>query len=533
MMHRRSLQAIHAFLLAAASMAAPIFCAAQAASAGSRAPGASVLDIYGGYAYFRPHRSSLDGYGYGRIDLGALSSVADYFNAHYGVQIEGQFSPHGPNDCFYTAQAGPIYKTQFGRLTPFAHLLGGAVRLGGPVIQPCTWGWGATGGMGLDYVLPGHLLRNRLAARLVQGDFEYSDVSFGPNTAPTYLNGGNAKLKAFRLSTGIVLRLGERLPDHPAQLGCEAQPVSVYPGDPVMVTGKTIYLDDNKKLKPLYHWTSTGGKISGNTETATVSTAGLVPGDYTVTGRVSEGTGPNQHAECSASFRVNGYKPPTISCAANPSTIMPGGSSTITAEATSPQNRAINFSYGATAGQITGVGPTGSLSAADVSAGVITISCNVVDDLGQSASASTTVTVVTPPPPPAPPPPAARSLCSVSFERDRKRPVRVDNEAKGCLDDIALELNRDADAILVVVGKHDPQEKPEAAAQRTLNVKQYMSLEKGIDPTRIELRTGESTGRSADDILVPPGATWDPGGTTSFDPARVPRSGEPYAAPRR
>ena len=54
-----------------------------------------------------------------------------------------------------------------------------------------------------------------------------------------------------------------------------------------------------------------------------------------------------------------------------------------------------------------------------------------------------------------------------------------------------------------------------------------------IDPSRIELRTGESTGRTADDILVPPGATWDPGGTTSFDPARVARHGEPYAPPLR
>jgi hypothetical protein len=141
--------------------------------------------------------------------------------------------------------------------------------------------------------------------------------------------------------------------------------------------------------------------------------------------------------------------------------------------------------------------------------------------------------VVAPPPPPPPPAAAARSLCSISFERDRKRPARVDNEAKGCLDDIALELNRETDATLVVVGKHDPQEKPDAAAERTLNAKQYLTQEKGIDPSRIQLRTGETAGRSADDILVPPGATWDPGGTTSFDPTRVTRHGEPYAPPRR
>lgn len=107
--------------------------------------------------------------------------------------------------------------------------------------------------------------------------------------------------------------------------------------------------------------------------------------------------------------------------------------------------------------------------------------------------------------------------------------MRVDNEAKGCLDDIALELNRESDAVLVVVGKHDPNEKPDAAAERTLNVKQYLTDEKGIDPNRIEVRTGETTGRTVDNVLVPPGATWDTGATTSFDPTRVQRHGQPYS----
>jgi hypothetical protein len=226
---------------------------------------------------------------------------------------------------------------------------------------------------------------------------------------------------------------------------------------------------------------------------------------------------------------VMGYEAPTIACSASPASIAPGGFATITSVGRSPQNRSLNYSYGTTAGQITGSGATGTLSAADVPPGVINISCNVVDDLGKSASGSTTVTVVAPPPPPPPPAPVAEKLCSVSFERDRKRPVRVDNEAKGCLDDVALAMNRSSDSVLVLVGKHDPEEKPDAAAERTLNVKQYLTEEKGIDPNRIEMRTGETTGRSADNILVPPGATWDTEGTTSFDPTRVQRHGQPYA----
>ena len=224
-----------------------------------------------------------------------------------------------------------------------------------------------------------------------------------------------------------------------------------------------------------------------------------------------------------------GYEPPTIACSASPTSVQPGGFVTITPAGRSPQNRPLNYSYSATAGQMTAIGTTATLATTDVGPGPLTVTCNVVDDLGKSASATTTVTVLAPPPPPPAPKPLARSLCSVSFERDRKRPVRVDNEAKACLDDVATELNRETDGVLVVVGKHDPEEKPEAAAERTLNIKQYLTDEKGIDASRIQVRTGETTGRAADTVLVPPGATWDPGGTTSFDPARVERHGQPYA----
>jgi len=531
-MHSRSSKAFRALLLAAVSAVVPIACAAQAVSAGSRLPGPSRLDLYGGYAYFHPLDSDIYNFEYQPIGVGALTSITGYFTSHIGLQLEGQLSPHGPNDCFYTAQAGPIYRHQFGRLVPFVHVLGGGARVGGPITQPCTWGWGATGGFGIDYILPMQALRNRVAIRPIQTDFEYSHVNYGPQPAPNSLIGGVGEITAYRLSAGVVLRLGEMLPNRPADYGCVAQPVNIYPGDPVTVTGRVIDFDMNKKLTPVYTWATSGGKISGATETATISTAGLAPGDYAVTGHIREGQKPNQHADCNTSFRVRAYEAPTLSCSANPSSILPGGFSTITATGRSPQNRPLNYSYGATAGQITGAGASGTLAAADVSPGVITVSCNVVDDVGQSSSSTTTVTVVAPPPPPPPPAPDARAMCSVSFERDRKRPVRVDNEAKGCLDDIALELNRDSDAILIVVGKHDPKEKPEAAAERTLNIKLYLTAEKGIDPTRIELRTGETTGRTADNILVPPGASWDPGDTNSFDPARVTRHGEPYAPTR-
>jgi hypothetical protein len=521
-------------LITAATCALPVFCAAQAAPAGSSLPGQSKVDIFGGYSYLHPLSSDIYDQEYTPINTGFSVGATGYVTRSFGIEAEYEKSPNNPDYCFSTAQAGPAFRFQIGRLIPFVHVMGGGAQVGpsyahNGASNPCVWGWGAIGGIGVDYVLPAPALHNRLAIRPIEADFQFTDVNFGPQTAPNTLTGGLSKITAYRLTSGLVLRLGEMTPPLPASYGCEVQPVTVFAGDPITVTGSVLNLEESRKLSPTYTWTTTGGKLSRSDTGATIATNGLAAGDYTVIGRVSEGSAPNQHAECSASFRVTAYEPPTVSCSASPTTILPGGFATITATGRSPQNRSLNYSFGATAGQMTATGATGTLSAASVPPSVIQVTCNVVDDMGKSASANTVVTVTAPPQPPPPPRPLAKNMCSVSFERDRRRPVRVDNEAKGCLDDIALEMNHESDAVLVVVGKHDPAEKPDAAAERTLNIKQYLTDEKGIDPNRIEVRTGETTGRTADNVLVPPGATWDTGSTTSFDPTRVQRHGQPYA----
>jgi hypothetical protein len=238
---------------------------------------------------------------------------------------------------------------------------------------------------------------------------------------------------------------------------------------------------------------------------------------------------PGQQASCTAGFRIHAFEPPTITCSANPSTVMPGAPSTITSLASSPQNRPLSYSYSASSGQIASSTSTATLNTAGASPGTINVTCNAIDDLGKQASATTPVTITAPPPPPLP---QVRNLCSISFERDRKRPVRVDNEAKGCLDEIALTLNRESSAKLIIVGKHSADEPPDAAAQRDLNVAQYLTQEKGMDPSRIELRTGGDLTRSLDSILVPPGAIFTPGDTNTFDTNSVKRQGQPYAMPK-
>jgi outer membrane protein OmpA-like peptidoglycan-associated protein len=313
-------------------------------------------------------------------------------------------------------------------------------------------------------------------------------------------------------------------------LACSATPASVFPGDAVTITGTAGEL--NPKKKATYTWTGTG--VTGSDSTAKVDTASLAPGTYTVKGNVSEGTKPGQFADCSATFTVKQFEPPTVSCSANPTTIKPGDTSAITATGLSPQNRPLTYSYSASAGSVSGTGASATFSSAGAPAGSATVTCTVTDDKGQTATATTPVTIEAPY---VAPPPTQSALCSISFDKDKKRPTRVDNEAKACLDDIALTLQSKSDATAAVVGSATAAEKAtpkhakhakvaDVAAQRAENTKDYLVKEKGIDASRIAVYTSTSDGKKVEDYLVPSGATFSVDGATKV-------TEEPKAQPRK
>jgi hypothetical protein len=378
----------------------------------------------------------------------------------------------------------------------------------------------------MDYDLP--FWDHRFSLRLFEADYRYIHTDFGPvATIPTGILGGRTNLDAVELSTGLVMHFGHIMPPPPVTYACSASPTSGYPGDPITVTGTATNLDPKKTAT--YSWTATGGTISGTTNTATIDTRSASAGSYTASGHVTEGPKPGQSADCSAAYTVMAFQPPTVSCSANPSSVNPGDSSTITSVGRSPQNRPLTYSYSATAGSINGTSSSATLSTAGAAPGTITVSCNVVDDKGQSASSTTSVTVIAPPPPPPPPIPTASSLCSVAFDRDKARPVRVDNEAKACLDDVALSLQRSSDAKLALVGNEDAKEmkaklgkgKPSPAALRAVDTKQYLVTDKGIDPSRIMVYTGTDDSKTVTTTLIPAGATNPVAGDTPVDESTV------------
>jgi hypothetical protein len=309
----------------------------------------------------------------------------------------------------------------------------------------------------------------------------------------------------------------------PVKLACNASAPSIYPGDPQTVTATPTDVTTKKHWDTVYTWSGQG--VTGNGSSATVNTASLDPGNYTVKGNIKEGKKgkeglkPNETADCSTDFTVKPFEPPTISCSASPTTVKPGDSATITATASSPQNRPLTYSYSASSGSVNGSGTTASLATTGAPSGSITVTCNVQDDKGHSASATTSVDVQAPPPPP---PPKTQTLCSIQFDRDTHRPARVNNEAKACLDDVALNAQQKADATLVLVGNSAPLPEKhgrrhhrhamtaeDLAAQRAVNTKDYLVTDKGIDASRIQVRTGNSGQNEVSDYLVPSGANFD------------------------
>jgi PKD domain len=492
----------------------------------------SRFDVFTGYSYFGAHGQLKPlGVNYSSIDLGAIGSGAYYFNKYFGGEIIYRNSPSGNNDGFSSISAGPIFRAPMNNFTLFAHGLVGGGRLGGPNSEvgqfhnPYTWGPTLTAGGGMDYDLP--FFNNRFSLRLFQADYRYVHANFGPYTPPpSGPTGGRANLSAIDLSTGIVTHFGHIIPPPPVTFSCVASPATVFPGDPVTVTGTPLNL--NPKRVATYTWSSDGGTVSGTGVTANVTTTNLNPGTYTVKGHVQEGNRPGEMADCSAQFTVQQFQPPTITCSANPSTVNPGDSSTIQAAGVSPQNRPLTYSYSASAGSISGTGSSATLSTAGAPPGTITVTANTVDDKGQTASCTTSVTVVAPAPPP---PVTTTSLCSITFDRDKRRPTRVDNEGKACLDDVALNLQRASDAKLAISGNSTAAEKEalakkkkggvDPAAVRAVNAKDYLVTEKGIDASRISVFTGNQDSTVVNTTLIPAGATLDTNGLTPVDESAV------------
>jgi len=474
-------------------------------------PATSKVDLYAGFAYWKPSGTLSNGNTFQAIRTGVAFSGAYYFSKHFGVNADVGIHPETSNDGVSTFAGGAIYRVPTAHFTPFVHVLGGMADLTGanvPTIgsssffyNKAAYGPLVMAGGGLDYEPAWK--RHLLGIRLFEADYENIHHDFGAYTATS---GGDAKLNAVRLSGGVVVHFGDKTPEPSVSYSCDANPGIVYPGDQIQVVGVVGNPEPDKK--PTYAWAVTAGKIVGKANTATIDTTGLAGGTYEIRGRVRQGPKSNETAVCRSSFIVRQYPAPTLTCTADPERVIVGQPLTIHAVAKVDSPYKITYSYKTTRGTLSADGDTATVQTSGADVGVVRVTCMVTDESGQSATALAIAAVE---PQPIPPAPKTQRLCSLNFTRDQKRPTRVDNEAKACLDDIALTMQHFSSAKLVIVGQSAAcEQKGEiAAVQRAANAGDYLIHQQGIDPSRIEYRLGQSGVMQVDDYLLPPGANFN------------------------
>jgi hypothetical protein len=488
-------------------------------------------ELYGGYSAFYPGCNV-----YGLLPGGVApvtsclkwdprgvgASITYDFNRWLGLTVDssGQWGSGNTGVAaridqaeFFNISAGPKITFRTHYFSPFLEALGGEHRLASEVFGHSNVAGFMIGG-GLDLNLNRHF-----AVRLFRADFVYSDHQFGPSSVVPATD-----VRGVRLQAGVVFMFGGGQPGPPVSASCTVNPSAVMVGEPTTATAAASNFNPKHTLN--YTWSSTGGQITGKDSTASINTNGVAGGSYTVTANISDPKMRNGgETSCMATFTVKEppKNPPQISCSANPSMVQAGTSSIITCACTSPDNVPVTVGgWTSSGGSISGSGNSATLNTTGASSGPITIGTTCTDSRGLTASTSSSVTVENPPPPA---PPQATKVNECAYP-NLKKPWRVDNTCKAELDDVALKLQQDPDAKLIVVGNSEPKERRKnLAAERALNVKAYISggeAKQNIDPSRIEARTGNAGTATSEQWIVPAGATFpEADSTTPVDEMKV------------
>ena len=483
-----------------------------------------VDELFAGYSWL--HTGGYVDFGYKSPDIVGGFDISNvyYLPQAHNLGILGDFSYHfngsipntGVDDIKVAYVLGGIqYKYHTDTISPFVRaFVGGADHSGANVGQ---WSAALGGGGGLDLtVWP------KLSIRIAQVDYIYSSY------APKYLSGQPTQWNSIRLAAGLVLNLGSYY-NPPLTCTATASPTEVFAPDPVKVN--TTGAGFNPKHKITYAWATNGGKMmDAGSQAATVDTTGVAAGSYAASSTITDvdpkfknldsghhlnifgKPDPIPPAKCSANFTIKQPLPPVVSCSVNPSTIAIGEPATITMTASDPQGWPMTYSWSSTGGQLSGSGTTATLTATNADAGnTITVTGTATTNRPggnpETLSSNCTAQVNVPP---------VQKCVSIedwgecTFEKNPKKPWRVDNDCKDTLDKLSLRLQQMPNGKLDVVGYTDEKEvvsEQTLGSQRSVNVKYYLTTDgpNKVDASRVSPRAGGSKGKATHFYFVPEG----------------------------
>jgi hypothetical protein len=254
------------------------------------------------------------------------------------------------------------------------------------------------------------------------------------------------------------------------------------------------------------------GSLACGTYTVTTTVTVQVPMVNCPTDCVTTGT-----CSCSCTFIVNEPPCPTVSCS-----ISGGGNEVQAGErvalrASGTGGGTLSYSWSTSGGTLSST--SGSEVTLDTTgtSGTITVTVNVATSAthcgeacpGSSCTTTVPIKIVIP----APPPPMVP--CGPIFFPFNS--ARINNEHKACLDDIALRLQQDPRASVVIDGHRDSSERVGISLTRANNARDYLVNEKGVDAARITVRNFGDTcphesgdpalNRRVEFFILPEGAT--------------------------
>ncbi|MFN0122502.1 MAG: transporter [Blastocatellia bacterium] len=334
----------------------------------------------------------------------------------------------------------------------------------------------------------------------------------------------------FGLSLGHVnARENPVPPNDPPVIALELG--GITPGsDKVKRTATTVCEGDKVALRAnasdpngdtlIYTWTTTGGRIVGSGANVSFDSAGLAPGEYSVTAQVDDGAG------CVAfdtkTVRVSKCDPLKV-CFGSSLSVSPSNTSVDAGQAVNLSSSGVSggenygdvtYTWTASAGQISGSGTSARLDTTGVAEGsTINISVSARDAAGEcraTGSASVSVKVT----PKVVPPSCSILTPCMTFKKNN---ARVDNACKSVLQDVTRQLQADPQATLVIDGYRAEDEKAGIDGERGTNVRNRLadgSVGIAIDPNRITVRAGgvSSDGQQIKLTLCPTGAATPAGG---------------------
>lgn len=281
--------------------------------------------------------------------------------------------------------------------------------------------------------------------------------------------------------------------------------------------------------------------VNGNGATVDVSTAQLLCGSYSVSVTVSVSVESTDHpsgcvssgqSTCAARFEVTEPPCPAVTCSiiASATTVTEGDRVSLRAVITGPGRTTCTWTT--TGGRLSSMtGTEVTLNTTGITGPVtcramVTTDAKRCDQPCPGSSCVTTITVQEIPPPPRRP--EIVKPCGPIFFPFGS--ARINNEHKACLDQIALGLQQDPRAALVIDGHRDSSERVGISLSRANNARDYLVGEKGVDSARITVRNFGDTcpqekgdpqlNRRVEFWILPEGAT-----ISDIDAAKRCRSG--------